>query len=81
MTLLHTFNLPNHDLRIYDTIDPDVIERGYISAALSTNQSYCPGLGCSTTPCHFYTPGSKCMPTITDFIRSNLISTNPEYFV
>ena len=81
MTLLHTFNLSNHDLRIYDTIDPDMVEPGHVSATTSMNQAYYSGVGCRTTPCYFQTSGGSCIATLTTFIRSNLISTNPEYFI
>lgn len=81
MKLLHTFNLPNHNLYIYDVVDTDAIERGHISTAAYANQHYCPGVGCSLTPCHFYSLSISCSDTITDFVRSNLISTNPEYFI
>lgn len=81
MTLLRTFNLPNHDLHIYDTIDPDMIESGHICTTTSLSQSYCNGVGCRTTPCFFQTPGGSCTTAINTFIRSNLISTNPEYFL
>lgn len=81
MKLLHTFKLPKHNLYVYDIVDPNAIKRNHISATASANQCYCPGVGCSLTPCHFYTPGVSCASPITDFIRSNLISTNPEYFL
>lgn len=81
MNLLCTFTLPHHNLYIYDTIDPDMIESGHIHTTVPMNQSHCAGVGCTRTPCYFQTPGGSCTSTIATFIRSNLISTNPEYFI
>ena len=83
MMLLHTFVLPDHRLYVYDDIDPRVLKRGDIHASIgATSQGYyCPGLGCTLTPCHFNNPGANCTNGIKSFIHEQLSSVYPEYFI
>ena len=86
MTLLHTINLDDHDILIYDKIDHDQIQRGHISTTMPFvgDTTYCFGLSCDFTY-HFRNSRERfnksCTEVIPEFIRSKLLPTHPEYFI
>ena len=86
MTLLHTINLDEHDILIYDEIDHDQAHVGHISSMLpfSGDTTYCFGLSCDST-CHFHNSRQRfsksCTEILPEFIRSKLLPTHPEYFI
>lgn len=86
MTLLHTINLDDHDILVYDEIAHDQIQRGHISTTMPFvgDTRYCFGLSCDST-CHFRNSRERfnksCTEVIPEFIRSKLLPTHPEYFI
>ena len=82
MNLLHTFTFSSHKLYVYDIVDPDFIKRGSIYASIDPKYScYCPGLGCSSTTCHFYKAAGGCTSAIKSFVHEQLYPIYPEYFI
>lgn len=82
MNLLHTFTFSSHKLYVYDIVDPDLTERGSIHASIDPKYScYCPGLRCSSTPCHFYNADDGCTFAIKSFVHEQLSPIYPEYFI
>lgn len=82
MNLLHTFAFSSHKLYVYDIVDTDFMERGSIHASINPAYScYCPGVGCSSSPCHFHNAEGGCTSAIKSFIREQLSPTYPEYFL
>lgn len=86
MTLLHTINLDNHNILLYDEIDHDLTQRGHISSMVPFlgDTTYCFGLSCDST-CHFHNSqqrfGKSCTEILPELIRSKLLLTHPEYLI